>query len=52
MKKIIDEGDWYQIIFYFPHKVGDCICQKDLITQGSIGEFEEMLKGLIIRKKM
>ncbi len=50
MKKITDEGDWYQIIFYFPHKVGDCICQKDLITEGSIEEFENIFEGLIVKK--
>lgn len=50
VKKITDEGDWYQRIFYFPHKVGDCICQKDLITQGSIEEFENIFEGLIVKK--
>ena len=52
VKKIIDEGKWYQIIFYFPYKVSDCICQKDLITQGSIEEFEKIFEGLIVKKHL
>lgn len=51
VKKVVDEGDWYLIVFYFPYKISDCICQKDLITQGSIEEFEKMFDGLIVRSK-
>ena len=43
VKKVVDEGDWYLIIFYFPYKISDCICQKDLITQGNIEEFEKRI---------
>ena len=50
IKKIIDYGEFYDIIFYFPNKVLNCICQKDLIKEGTIEEFEEFFKDYIIRK--
>ena len=51
VKKVIDEGEWYFILFYFPYKQANCICQKNLITKGSIEEFEELFKDKIIRRK-
>ena len=52
IKKIVDYGDWYKIYFYFPHKSNAFICQKDLITQGTIEEFEEMFAGYIVKKQL
>ena len=40
IKKIIDMGEWYDIYFYFPHKSSRFICEKQLIVEGSIEEFE------------
>lgn len=50
VKKVIDKGEWYNLIFYFPYKNMYFICQKDLITKGTIEEFEELFKGKIERK--
>lgn len=50
VKKVIDEGEWYQIIFYFPYKLAECICQKDLIVEGTIEEFEELFQDYIVRR--
>ncbi|MBO6263179.1 MAG: hypothetical protein J6N93_02750 [Clostridia bacterium] len=50
IKEVVDFGDFYKIYFYFPHKSNLFICQKDLITQGTIEEFEAMFEGKIIRK--
>jgi len=50
IKKIIDFGDWYKIVFYFPHKSEAFICQKDLIVEGTIEEFEKLFGEYIIRK--
>ena len=61
VKKIVDYGEfyyisyyfpekWVNIIFYFPHKLSCCICQKDLIVEGTIEEFEELFEGKIERK--
>ena len=50
VKKVIDMGDWYQIFFRFPHKNAHFVCQKNLITQGSIEEFEALFRDKLIRK--
>ena len=52
IKKIVDYGDFYRIVFYFPNLNARFICQKDLITQGSIEEFEERFSDKIIRKPL
>ena len=51
--KVIDMGDWYQIVFTFntgSSPVGFFICQKNLITAGTIEEFETLFEGKIVRK--
>ena len=50
VKRVVDCGKWYHIIFYFPNKNSYFIGQKDLIVNGTIQEFEEMFTGKIIRK--
>ena len=49
VKKVVDYGDFYDINFYFP-RWRNCICQKDLIKQGTIEEFEKLFEGKIVRK--
>lgn len=51
VKKVVDLGEWYKIYFCFPHKSNLFVCQKDLITQGTLEEFEAMFKVGIVRKK-
>lgn len=50
VKKVIDFGEWYQVIFYFPYKDLRFVCQKDLIKEGTIEEFENLFEGKIVRK--
>lgn len=50
VKKVVDMGDWYQIFFRFPHKNAHFVCQKNLIAQGSIREFEELFEDVLIRR--
>lgn len=50
VKKVIDMGEWYQICFYFPHKTSRFICEKNLIIEGSLVEFENLFQSKIIRK--
>ena len=50
VKCIIDVGDWYVFDFFFPHKNRYFVCQKDLLVEGSIEEFESLFKGKIKRK--
>ena len=50
IKVILDYGEFYDIIFYFPNKVLNCICQKNLIVEGTIEEFEKLFEDKIVRK--
>ena len=50
VKSVIDYGEWYQIEFSFPGKSQRFICQKDLITQGTIEDFEKLFADKIIRR--
>lgn len=50
IKKIIDYGDFYEICFYLPWDQG-FICQKDLIVEGTIEEFEELFADKLVRKE-
>lgn len=43
-------GEFYDIIFYFSNKVLNCICQKDLIVEGTMEEFEKLFEDKIVRK--
>ena len=52
VKKVIDFGEWYHIVFYWPHKSWSYLCQKDLITEGTIEEFEELFKDKLVRKEL
>lgn len=49
IKKVLDYGDCYYVIY------GDMnnsiVCQKDLLTEGTIEEFESLFQGKIIRKE-
>lgn len=52
VKKVVDYGDFYYIQFPFLHLTNEVICQKELLTQGSMEEFEELFKDkLIYRNK-
>lgn len=50
VKKVIDMGEFYHILFYFPNQWANCICQKDLIVEGTIEEFEKLFEDKIVRK--
>lgn len=49
VKKVVDMGDWYHIYFCYRYRNPRFICQKDLITQGSIEEFEKMFANIIVK---
>ena len=46
IKKIIDYGNCYFVIFRFPHNYFSCLCQKDLLTNGTLEKFEEIISKL------
>ena len=50
VKSVFDMGTYYYIKFSTIKNTPIFICQKDLIVQGTIEEFEELFKDKIIRK--
>ncbi len=52
VKKVFDLGSCYYIVFYFPHKSMYFVCQKDLLIEGSLEEFEKLFEGKIQRKEI
>ena len=49
VKRVKDMGEWYVIDFYFPNKNLFCVCQKDLLIEGSIDEFEKLFEDKLVR---
>lgn len=50
IKCVIDYGEWYKFEFRLPGNSQRFICQKDLITQGTIEDFENLFADKIIRR--
>lgn len=50
IKKIIDFGEWYHIIFKYAERNQCFVCQKTLISKGTIEDFEKLFEGKINRK--
>ncbi len=50
VKSVKDYGEWYVFKFFLSYKSGYFICQKDLLVEGTIEEFEKLFEGKIIRK--
>ena len=51
VKKVQDHGTFYYLTFYFPYKDGYFICQKDLLTEGTLTDFEKLFEDKIERVK-
>ncbi|MBE6542805.1 MAG: hypothetical protein E7675_00240 [Ruminococcaceae bacterium] len=49
VKNVKDYGEWYEINFSGVKHKGFFVCQKDLLTKGSIEEFEKLFEGRIER---
>ncbi len=50
VKKVIDYDTYYFVCFRIIDGKAGIVCQKNLLTEGTIEEFEELFKGKIIRK--
>ena len=50
VKQVRDFGEFYEIIFPFGKISDKFICQKDLLTIGTIEDFEKLFEGKIVRK--
>ncbi len=49
--EVLDFGEWYQILFTFSSKSYLFICQKSLITEGALEDFEKLFEDKITRKR-
>lgn len=50
VETVIDFGEGYHIKFYSAYRCPNFICQKSLLTKGTIEEFEKLFEGKIISK--
>ena len=50
VQTVFDYGKWYHFKFDYTNRDMYFVCQKDLISQGTIEEFEELFKDKIERK--
>lgn len=50
VKQVRDFGEFYEIVFPFGKMSEKFICQKDLLTKGSLAAFEKIFKGRMIKK--
>ena len=51
VEKVIDYGDFYELLFPFGKISDKFICQKDLLIKGKLEDFESLFEGKIRRKK-
>ena len=49
VKGVRDFGEYYVLIFRGSGNFSQIICQKDLLTNGTIEQFEELFDGKIMR---
>ncbi len=50
VKKVVDHGEFYELIFPLGKVGKKYICQKNLLTKGTLEEFESLFEGKIERK--
>lgn len=50
VKSCVDYGEFYQLLFPIGKISYSFICQKNLLTKGTLEEFESLFEGKIIRK--
>jgi hypothetical protein len=50
INKIIDCGEWYYLTFNFSDRDLYFVCQKSLLTKGSLEDFEALFEGKIERR--
>ena len=51
VKQVFDHGEYYELVFPFGKVSDKFICQKSLLTQGTLEEFEALFSVEIIRVK-
>lgn len=51
VQRVVDFGAGYHIIFQIGERDHRFLCDKSLLTQGTLEEFEALFKGKIVKKK-
>lgn len=51
VKKIIDYGEWYRVMFPFDKCDESFVIQKDLLTEGTLEEFENLFLDKVVPAK-
>ena len=51
VKQVRDFGAFYDVVFPFGKYSEKFVCQKDLLTIGTIEDFEKLFEGRIVRKQ-
>ena len=49
VKQVIDHGEFYELVFPFGKISTNFICQKNLLTKGTLEEFEALFEGKITK---
>ena len=52
VEKVLDYGDWYHFVFKFEDRDPYFICQKNLLAQRSLAEFEALFAGKLEKRKL
>lgn len=52
VKKVIDVGEFYYLIFKHGDIGNSWVCQKDLLTEGTPDDFEKLFEGKIVRCRL
>lgn len=50
VKKVRDYGEYYELVFSAVDFLTVCVCQKNLLSKGSIKEFEELFADKLIKQ--
>ena len=50
VRKVLDMGEWYYVIFKYGDISNSWICQKNLLTKGTLEEFEKLFEEKVVRK--
>ena len=50
VKEVRDYGEYYDLVFPLGKPSPNFVCQKNLLTQGSLEEFEALFEGKIVKK--
>lgn len=51
VKEVRDYGEFYYLIFPFGKISTSFVCQKNLLSNGTLEEFEALFEGKVVRKK-